>query len=107
MKNLKNMSKDERSLLLYFESMSVEKGGKIDPQRMNRGDFEICGEWQNKEFINFGRIAHEDIIGNMSFWVVLSDEAWKLAHKERIARFNRIDSKRNWQKTIEKREDKP
>ncbi len=94
---IEHMSKDERSLLLYFETAMVDYGGKIDCQRMNDIDMAIAKEWDESGFIRFGRIAFKDIqkFGRTQFthWCVLSDKAWEVAHAERRARAARIEAK--------------
>ena len=106
---LNTMTKDERSLLLFLESCSVEKGGIIDTRHINALDLTIAERWSRDNFIQFGRICFKDIekLNKNSgkaytHWVTLSKEAWKLASKEREARCSRLYKKRNWKKTSEK-----
>jgi hypothetical protein len=40
-----SLSKDEKSLLLFFESCAVEYGGKINVRHMNEDDFKIAEAW--------------------------------------------------------------
>lgn len=96
-----DLSKDEKSLLLLFESSSVEDGGKVDLQNMSGEDLKTAKKWTKTEFIDFGRIKMSDIIGTKCQWVVLSNEAWSLAQRERRERFNRIYGHRVWRKTKE------
>lgn len=101
-KKLSELSKDERSLLIYFESCSVDYGSKINALHMNAIDGEITERWNKEGFIGFGRIGISYITSdNRTNWVTLSSLAWKLAHQERKERFKRIYSKRNWKKTSE------
>lgn len=97
--NIENMNKDERSLLLYFETAAVDYGGKIDARRMNDIDFNNVKQWKETGFIQFGRIYSGDIkrLSSHIFdhWVVLSDDAWTEAHRERRARNVRVESKLN------------
>ena len=97
MKPLSDMNKDERSLLLYFESSAVDYGGKIDARRMNAEDFALAKQWSEDGFVAFGRIAADDIFRGSrnvwDHWVVLSESAWELARQERRARNERIESK--------------
>ena len=92
-KKIEDMDKDERSLLLYLECQAVDYGGKIDPRRMNKRDFEIVRQWDEEGFIQFGRIKASDIAHNFANWVVLSENAWEEAHRERRARFVRVEGK--------------
>lgn len=106
MKTLEDMSKDERSLLIYFESRSVDNGGTVDTRRMNDIDMEIAKRWNDEDFISFGRICFEDTEkdrGKFSHWCSLSDEAFGLAHSERKARSIRLWEKRNFSTTSELR----
>lgn len=94
---LEDMDRNERSLLLYFESVATDYGGKIDARRMNNTDFDIAKRWNDEGFARFGRIAASDIksYGKTQFdhWCVLSDHAWELAHEERRARFERLQER--------------
>ena len=96
---IEDMNKDERSVLLYFESQAVDYGGKIDSRRMNEIDFDIAKRWNESGFVRFGRIYSGDVIRVSSnifdHWVVLSDDAWTEAHRERRARNVRVESKLN------------
>lgn len=91
---LDKMSKDEKSLLLFFETNAVDYRGTVHSQHMNKDDFEIAKRWNESKFIRFGRIKFADIEerykGKKSHWCVLSDEAWVLAHQERRARVKRM-----------------
>ena len=96
-KKLKNMSKDERSLLLFFESNAVDHRGKISVEHMNDEDHRITEAWDKEKFIRFGRVALADIITGgqqpvrpRAHWVTLSDKALSLAQEERRARIKRM-----------------
>lgn len=93
------LSKDERSLLLYLESNAVDYGGKLDARRMNKEDFDILKRWNDEGFVRFGRIAARDIQKLPSHifdhWVVLSEAAWEAARQERRARNVRVEGKLN------------
>ena len=102
MKTLKTMTKDEKSLLLFFESCAVDKWGKVNTRHINEEDYEIAEKWNKEKFIGFGRVASEGVNEYGSHWCLLSDEAWKLAHEERKARGIRVWGKRTWQTTEEK-----
>lgn len=91
-RTLDTMSKDERSLLLFFETCAVDYGGKIDVRHMNKEDMDIAKKWNKEGFVKFGRIKFHDIIGKHTHWCEFSEEAWKLAHQERRARCCRIMS---------------
>lgn len=93
-------SRDEKSLLIFFEQMAVDYGGLLQNSKLNADDFRIAEKWRDDGFIKFGRIKLDDVpkatgcgSSPRAYWVVLSDEAWELAAKERRARFERIESK--------------
>lgn len=84
----------EKSLLLYFESQATDYGGTLQGVRMNTEDFLLARKWREAGFVQFGRIAFDDIKRDggvaRDYWVVLSEEAWQLAHAERRARCDRL-----------------
>ena len=101
---LKDLTKDQRSLLLFFETCAVDYSGLIEGIRMNADDFKIAEDWNESGFIEFGRVCFEDIkkmFKKKAHWCSLSKDAWKLAHEERLARAIRIVEKRTWRKTKE------
>jgi len=101
------MTKDELSLLLYFESRAVDNGGTVDTRHMNDIDMEIAKKWNSDGFVEFGRVCFEDIEkarGKYTHWCYLSDEAFVLAHSERKARAGRVWEKKNFATTEELRE---
>lgn len=105
MKKLTNFSKDERSLLLFLETQAVDYGGAVDSRHMNDDDHEIITKWNKSKFIEFGRVAMDDIVKHSTHcrthWVTMSDEAMNLAHEERCERAKRMWKRRTWHKTIE------
>lgn len=97
--NLEQMTRDERSLLLYLECCCVDYEGLIDVRKMNKEDIEIAKRWNEAGFITFGRVSAKSIFSGSakkSHCCTLSPEAWNLAHRERIARFERNYKKRTW-----------
>jgi len=102
MKTANEMSKDEKSLLLYLETRAVDYGGKVDTRHMNDIDFDIAKEWNREGFVKFGRIKSDDIMQpNENHYCVLSDEAFELAHQERKNRSIRMWAKKRWKTTEE------
>lgn len=85
-----NMTKKEKSLLLFFETCEVDWNGKIDTQYMNDEEFKLAKKWSDEGFISFGRIPFAHIKRSRTHWVKLSDEAWELAHIERRAKADRM-----------------
>ena len=102
-KTLEDLGTDEKSLLLYLETRAVDHGGAVNAQHMNPHDMKIAEGWTLSGFVEFGRIRFEDMRRlKSSHWVVLSPEAWALAHEERRARGKRMWEKRSWLKAREK-----
>jgi hypothetical protein len=104
---LKTMTKDERSLLLFFETCAVDRGGLVDTRHMNGDDMATAKRWHEASFLKFGRVKFHDIKHSgrrvYSHWCELSDDAWRLAHEERRARFARLSERRDWVRTEELR----
>lgn len=100
---LKEMNRDERSLLLYLETRVVDHGGLVDTRHMNSDDDAIADKWVDKGFIQYGRVAFEDIKKSSAcgYWCDLSNDAWSLAHEERRARAKRMADDRTWRRTEE------
>lgn len=87
-------TREENSLLLYLETQAVDYGGTLESVRMNADDFAILRRWKEAGFVHFGRIAFQDVKKHggvaRDHWVVLSEEAWTMAHTERRARCERV-----------------
>lgn len=104
------MTKDERSLLLFFETCAVDQRGGVDGRRINDADREIAQRWNECGFVLFGRMSFKDVSRLHKInvvrtdWCELSDEAWKLAHEERRARAARMAKDRKYKKTSEVRQ---
>lgn len=97
---MNGLSKEEKSLLLYLESQAVDTGGLLQQARMNANDFEILERWKEVGFIQFGRIALDDIplvnYGGTpvrTHWCLLSESAWQAAQAERRARHQRLEAR--------------
>ena len=104
MKTLAEMTKDERSTLVYLETRIVDHSGRVDLRHLNADDMTSIRGWQAEGFIQWGRVAHGATeLKTAPMWVQFSDEAWTLAHEERRARAAREWAKRRWQTTEEKR----
>ena len=92
----KKLTKDELSLLLYFETRAVDHMGLIDTQHMNQDDLAIAKKWDEEKFASFNRWTQRNSDGSIKALThrsVLSDEAWTLAHQERKARAERMSKK--------------
>ena len=88
---LEEMTRDEKSLLLFLETRVVDYWGKVDTRHMNDEDMEIARRWSKEGFIEFGRIAFKDVSKRGTHWCRLSEKAWRLVHQER-----RIRAERGW-----------
>lgn len=101
---LDELTKDERSLLLYLESVSVDNRGCVDTRKMNTADGEILERWAEERFVECGRIAAHSLDKappNRCWWVTLSQPAWRAAHQERRARAERMWKERQFVLTKE------
>ncbi len=101
---LTKLSKDEKSLLLYFETCSVDYAGRVNGLRMNKEDRQITSVWASVGFIEYGRIAAAYINSQGANYVKLSDEAFEMALLLRRQRADRLWGKRIWHTTKEKQE---
>lgn len=103
------MTKDEKSLLVFFETRVVDYSGGVNTQYMNPTDMEIAKKWNESGFCKFGRISSEFISGDApkvqrgTHWCKLSDDAFETAHKLRKLRADRGWTNRSWTTTDEKR----
>lgn len=90
--NLKDMSKKERSLLLYLESRAVDNGGVVCMLRMNAEEITIAEEWKASGFLReWRRIPYHAITQQgESQLVELDPHAFELAHEERLERAKRL-----------------
>lgn len=95
-KKLSEYTKDERSLLLFFETAAVDYGGKLNARHMNDDDFKTADKWTIDGFITFERVASQCLPTDKPYAVFLSDDAWKIAHEERKNRAFRLNEKRKW-----------
>jgi hypothetical protein len=108
--DLMDMTRDERSLLLFLGTCAVDYGGSVDARRMNADDWKIMSHWGEIGFVRSGRICFNDVERmaqdmpggrKMTHWVELTDEAWALAHAERRARCVRSTEQRTWRRAEE------
>lgn len=100
-------TKDERSLLLYFEDCAVNKSGRTNGRHMNDEDSEVARRWNKSGFVNSGRIVHKHCDHSGSTWCRLSDEAWEKASKLRKERGQRLWENRNYTTTTDKQASAP
>lgn len=100
MKDIDKMTKDEKNLLLYFETCLVDNTGHICGARMNKDDFNIAEKWNAEKFISFGRIPFHEIQNKPggfpnTNWVQFTEDAWVIAHQLRKERSERMIKKLN------------
>lgn len=98
---MKELTKDQKILLLYLECMAVE-GGIVDMGRMNSDDMRQAILWNDIGFIGFGRICAGDIRRGGSHWVQLTEASWQVAAFLRRSRAASLFDKRTFQTTAEK-----
>lgn len=101
---LKDLSKDEKSLLLFLETCAVDKSGRVNVEHMNAQDMEIAKRWNESGFLGFGRICHADCKPIGTHWTKLSPEAFTLCGQEREARAGRKWEAKSYVTTEEKRQ---
>jgi hypothetical protein len=95
MYKLSDMSKDERSLLLFFETCWVDYGGLVDVRHMNESDMNIAKKWSEEGFLYFGRVLSKLINNHNTHFVIIPDDTVRMAHEERMNRAIRIFVKRD------------
>ena len=81
----KELTKDEKSLLMFFEYTAVDRWGWIDDVRkMNDDDIETMIKWNDEGFILSQRASRKrDEKIQLTYIVRLSEAAWELAHQLR------------------------
>lgn len=84
-----DLTKDERSLLMYLETRAVDWGGIVDGRRMNAVDNRIARRWNDTCFVRFGRLPAKGSSPDRSHWVVLSAKAMDAAGKLRAEKATR------------------
>jgi len=91
-----DLTRTEKSLLLYLETCLVDNLGKVQAARMNVEDFDAIAHLKELGLIDFGRLPFKDIEKSRRYlrvpnthWVRFSDEAWKIAHALRRERTER------------------
>ena len=99
-----DLTKDQRTLLLYLETRAVDHAGRVDGTAMNEHDFKQAAEWDRQGFVRFGRVASECVTQHGAHWVEFTDQAWAAAHSERRARAERTRARRTYRTTAEKRD---
>jgi hypothetical protein len=104
MKTIDQLTKTEKSLLLFMECAAVDEGGIYQTERTNAEDREIMDRWKAEGFIDHGRVASEYLTATRRVWIKLTPEAMALAQELRRARAERMWIARTWESTAEKRD---
>ena len=84
--------------MLYLETCLVDAYGRVEGRRMNEEDMKHIKKFHDMELIKFGRLkmkAIQKLRGDprghiYTHYVRFSDTAWKLAHRWRKERSDRI-----------------
>ena len=88
------LTRNELSLLLYFETQAVDYGGKLEAARISPDEISIAKRWNDEGFVLFGRLPFKTVKTvsgvTRTHWCVLSNDAWEMAHKERRIRSKRL-----------------
>jgi len=83
------MTKDEKSLLLFFEACMTDHVCQVNIQHMNDTNKGIAETWRKDDFIQYGRRKFSEITNGNTHWVILNNEALDAAlalRKERALR---------------------
>lgn len=92
----KELTKDQRSALLYVETCVVDYGGLLEGRRMNTEDHESLRQMQAIGWLTWGRIP-SSLLGRHDFthstpnhWARLTASGWKVAHACRMIRAEQV-----------------
>ncbi|MDW5419120.1 hypothetical protein R6242_21335 [Iodobacter sp. CM08] len=83
-----DLTKTDKSILLYMETRIVDFGGFLDGNKMNQADLESAHFFKTSGVIEFGRIPAKllEAAKPSTYWVTFTNEAWELAHALRRER---------------------
>jgi len=91
------LNKDERTLLLFFETCLVDHNGKVATRHMNDIDREIAKKWTEEGFISFKRLplaeVEDKVTYALTYKVRFSEQAFEITHtlrKERALRHTNL-----------------
>lgn len=85
------LTKDERSLLVYCESCLVDYGGLLEGQRMNEADLKALRKFEVSRILKYGRIPSAllgEYVGSRkpTHWVQFNKDGWIVAQELRKRR---------------------
>lgn len=87
------MTRDEISLLLFFETCAVDYGGLVRESAMNDGDRAIAKAWSESGYAKYERVSSAYLesggLKSRNHVVTLSDKAFEDAHRLRRERADR------------------
>lgn len=90
---VENVTKDERSLMLYAETCMVDYGGLLEGVRMNEKDMEALASYKAQGLLDYGRIPHRAMEAMVAractMWVEFTPKGWEFAHALRRAQCER------------------
>lgn len=107
MKTITELTKTEKSLLLFLECAAVDHAGIYRPESTNAEDCKLMDTWRDQGFIEHGRVASKWLKEGRTVWVYLSAEAFKLAHELREERALRMWGNKTYGTTHELRAASP
>ena len=84
-----DMTRDEKALLLFFETCAVDRGGNVFTAHMNSEEKEIAKRWHDEGVVPWQRQKSDHMIGAHSLNVSRSDAAWSPVHQYRVSRVKR------------------
>ena len=88
---IEDLTKDEKSLLLYFETREVDFNCLVEEQKMSKTDFKIAKRWHREGIIAFKAMPVNIILNGIpkslgTHYVLLTEELRAIAHQLRNAR---------------------
>ena len=89
---LDELTRDEKSVLLYAETCLVDGGGLMAGARMNEADIAALKRFREAGVLDFGRIPFHTLneliqpAVKLTHWVRFHESAWQLAHALRRQR---------------------
>jgi hypothetical protein len=106
MAELRDLSREERSLLLFVETCAVDHAGAMSSKHLSSDDQKLLDRWNETGFVQSGRICFKDAERiKRGQWCELSEDAWLLSRQERRERAERLLSSRRWHRTVEEGRD--
>jgi hypothetical protein len=96
-------TREEKSLVLFFETCLVDGMGRVASAHMNAEDLQIAENLAKEGLIEFGRLNFKTVSKfhkprpsfsrQYTHWVRFTDKAWQLTHQWRRERSEQVFSK--------------